>query len=296
VYPRKSTIVRINLAALRTSFGLLERVAPGLGARWAARRWLTVPVYRGRPRPAVFPPGEPFTVTVAGRRVRGRSWGSGPAVYLVHGWGGIGTQLRAYLEPLLGAGYRVVMFDAPSHGASDPGRLGPGLGCIPEMAEALAAVVEAHGPAHAVLAHSLGCNAAFIALTEGLRVERLVFLAPMAQPLPYTAIFGATLGFDARIRGRMLERVAGMVGRPWSAFDIPSRVGELTPPPLLTVHDPNDRETRYADSVALARAWPDATLHTVRELGHWRLLHDRDTVARAVAFITAEAADRAAAS
>ncbi|OLF15446.1 alpha/beta fold hydrolase [Actinophytocola xanthii] len=296
MYPKKSTIVRINLTALRAAFGLLERVAPGLGARWAARRWLTVPVYRGRPRPAVFPPGEPFTVTVAGRRVHGRTWGSGPAVYLVHGWGGIGSQLRTYLEPLLDAGYRVVTYDAPSHGASDPGRLGPGRACIPEMAEAFAAVVEAHGPAHAVIAHSLGCNAAFLALTEGVRADRLVFLAPMTQPVPYTAIFGATLGFDTRIRTRMVERVARMVGSPWSAFDLPSRVAEITPPPLLTVHDPGDRETRYADSVALAKAWPGATLHTVRDLGHWRLLHDTDTVARAVAFITAGAADRAAAS
>ncbi|WP_291410014.1 alpha/beta fold hydrolase [Actinophytocola sp.] len=274
------------MTAVRTAFGTLERLAPGLGGRWAERLWLTVPPYRGR-RADVIPPGEPFTVTVDGRRVAGRTWGSGPVVYLVHGWGGQSAQLRAFLDPLLAAGHRVVTFDALSHGDSDPGALGPRRTTVTEMAAALEAVAEKHGPAHAIIAHSLGGNAVFFALRRGLRAGRLVFLAPMTQPMPYTAIFAATLGFDHRVRARMLERVARRAGVPWSAFDIPSQVPDIAPPPLLTVHDPNDRETRYADSVALAKAWPDAELVTVQDLGHWRLLRDPATVARAVGFVTA---------
>lgn len=294
---QKSTIVRIRMTAIRTAFGTLERVAPALGARWATRLWLRIPEYRGTRRPDMFPPGDPFTVTVDGRVVRGRVWGSGPVVYLVHGWGGVGGQLHGYLEPLLAAGHRVVTFDALSHGASDPGRFGPRHTSIPEMAAALEAVVEVHGPAHAVVAHSLGCNAVFFALRRGLRVGRLVFLAPMTQPMPYTAIFGAMLGFDRRIRTRMVERVARLVGQPWSAFDLPSQVADVAVPPLLAVHDPNDRETRYADSAELVKVWPDATLHMVRDLGHWRVLRDADTVRRAVDFVTtARSSDRAAAS
>lgn len=295
---QKSTIVRLKMTAVRTAFGTLERLAPGLGARWAEHRWLTVPEYRGRKRPDVIPPGEPFTVTVDGRRVHGRSWGSGPVVYLVHGWGGVGSQLRGYLEPLLAGGHRVVTFDAPSHGASDPGRLGPRRTSIPEMADALRAVTAAHGPAHAIVAHSLGCNATFFALRNGVRANRLVFLAPMTQPMPYTAIFGAMHGFDRRIRTRMVERVARTIGQPWSAFDLPSQVADVAVPPLLAVHDPNDRETRYADSVELVKVWSESTLHTVKGLGHWRVLGDPDTVRRAVDFVTATstASDQAAAS
>lgn len=298
--PQKSTIVRFiaatKLTAIRTAFGTLERLAPGLGGRWAERRWLTVPPYRGR-RADVIPPGEPFTVRVDGRRVAGRTWGRGPVVYLVHGWGGQSAQLRAFLDPLLAAGHQVVTFDALSHGDSDPGALGPRRTTITEMTAALAAVVAEHGPAHAIIAHSLGGNAVFFALRRGLPAGRLVFLAPMTQPMPYTAIFAAGLGFDHRVRARMLERVAERVGVAWSAFDIPGQVLDIaSPPPLLTVHDPNDRETRYADSVALARAWPDAELVTVRDLGHWRLLRDPATVARAVSFVTTGAAGAAGAA
>lgn len=293
---KKSTIVRFKTAAVRTAFGTLERLAPGLGGIWAARLWLTIPRYRGRQRADVIPPGEPFTVTVDGRRVTGRSWGSGPTVYLVHGWGGVSLQLRAYLEPLLATGHRVVTYDALSHGESDPGKQGPRRTSIPEMSAALDAVVAAQGPAHAIIAHSLGCNAVFFSMIHGLRAGRLVFLAPMTQPLPYTVTVGAALGFDARIRARMLDRVQRVVGVPWSTFDIPSQVQDVATPPLLTIHDPNDRVTRYADSVALAKAWPDAELVTIKELGHWRMLNDPATVTRSVDFVTAAKADQAAAA
>lgn len=288
--PQKSTIVRFSIAArqtaVRTAFGTLERVAPGLGARWAERLWLTIPPYRGRPVRLV-PPGEAYLVPVGGRQVISRAWGTGPVVYLVHGWGGHSVQLRAFLEPLLAAGRRVVTFDALGHGDSESGALGPGRTTIPEMAAALEAVVAAHGPAHAIVAHSLGANSTFHALRRGMWAGRLVFLAPMTQPLPYAALFGAALGFDHRVRSRMIGRVARRTGLPWSAFDIPSQVADMAAPPLLTVHDPNDRETRYADSVALAKAWPGAELATVPGVGHWRVLHDPAVVERAVRFLTA---------
>jgi pimeloyl-ACP methyl ester carboxylesterase len=286
---QKSTIVRFSTAArqaaVRTTFGTLERVAPGLGARWAERRWLTIPPYRGRST-EMIPPGESYLVPVGGRQVISRAWGTGPVVYLVHGWGGHSVQLRAYLDPLLATGHRVVTFDALGHGDSESGALGPGRTTITEMAAALDAVVAAHGPAHAIVAHSLGANSTFYALRRGLWAGRLVFLAPMTQPLPYAALFSAALGFDHRIRTRMVDRVARVAGVPWSAFDIPSHVADVMAPPLLTVHDPNDRETRYADSVALAKAWPGAELMTVHDLGHWRVLRDAATVERAVGFIT----------
>lgn len=287
---QKSTIGRfilaVRLTGIRTAFGTLERVAPRLGATWATRLWLTVPRFRGRTRPGVIPPGDPFTVDLKGRKVVGTVWGSGPVVYLVHGWGGASSQLHAFVAPLVAAGHRVVTFDALSHGGSDAGVLGPRRTTIPEMAAALTAVVKAHGPAHAVIAHSAGCAAAFYTLRGGLRTSRIVFLAPMAQPTPLTIVFAATLGFGERIRTGMVEQIALRANAPWADFDMPTMVTRIAPPPLLTVHDPADRETRYADSVALAKVWPDAELVTVKGLGHWRLLRDADIVAKAIKHAT----------
>jgi len=282
----KSTIVRVKLFGIRTIFGVLERVAPGIGSQWAERLWLTLPRYRGTQRPNALPLAETFTVSVRGRRIVGRAWGSGPTVYLVHGWGGASSQLEAFVPALLDAGHRVVTFDALSHGDSAPGSLGPRRTTIPELADALAAVVAAQGRAHAIIAHSLGCAGVFYAIRHGLPVDRLVFLAPMTQPTPYTILFAARLGFGERISAGMRDRVATRVGVPWTDFDIPNLVDRLpTPPPLLLVHDPRDRETRYADSLAVRKVWPGADLVTVTDLGHWRILRDPSTIERSVAFL-----------
>src|SRR5512143_2769531 len=47
-------------------------------------------------------------------------WGeSGPAVLLMHGWGGSRAQMTGFVAPLLAAGFRVVAYDQPAHGESD---------------------------------------------------------------------------------------------------------------------------------------------------------------------------------
>jgi pimeloyl-ACP methyl ester carboxylesterase len=281
---QKSTIVR--------SFSLLERVAPWLGARWAETLWFTVPRARG-PRGGRAGPGRPFRVGVDGRMVAGEVWGEGPVVYLVHGWGGWRGQLDAFVGPLVGAGRRVVAFDAPGHGDSDPGPAGPGRGTILEFAGALAAVAAAHGPAAAVVAHSLGATAAAFAMEGGLAVERAVFLAPMADPLPYTRTFAARLGFGERIRTRLVRRVERRVGLPLSAFDVPAMASRTATPPLLLVHDRQDAETGWSDSAAIARSWPGSRLVTTGGLGHRRILRAPAVVAEVAGFVTGAGAGQA---
>ena len=284
---QKSTIVR--------SFRVLERVAPGVGARWAEHLWFTVPAARGR-RDRQAAPGRPFQVPVHGRAVAGEVWGGRPAdgdprvVYLVHGWGGWRWQLDGFVAPLVEAGFRVVAFDAPSHGASDPGPSGPGRSTVLELAGALAAVVEDLGPAHAVVAHSLGATAAAFALRDGLPVERAAFVAPMADPLPYTRVFAGRLGFGERVRTRLVDRIERRVGLPLSAFDVPAMAEQVATPPLLLVHDRQDAETGWSDSAAIARSWPRSRLVTTVGLGHRRILRAPAVIAEVVEFVAAPVA------
>src|SRR5574342_416931 len=144
--PRKSTIVRMFSAPVpvRFAFRLLDRVAPGIGARWAERIWFTLP----RPRPDVRPsrpsgtivPRTPFALTVDGRAVVGEAWGAGPTIYLMHGWAGHRRQLTAFVAPLVTRGHKVVPFDLPSHGESDPGRFGPRSSSVVEFTNTLVRV------------------------------------------------------------------------------------------------------------------------------------------------------------
>lgn len=275
---QKSTIVR--------SFAVLERVAPAVGARWAEALWFRIPGPGGR-RDRLAEPGRPFQVRVHGHTVAGEAWGDPEAatVYLVHGWGGWRWQLDGFVEPLVAAGFRVVTFDGPSHGESDPGPEGPGRSTILELADALAAVVADRGPAHAIVAHSLGATATAYALDHGLHAGRLVFVSPMADPLPYTRTFAGRLGFGERTHARLVARIERRVGTSMEAFAVPAMAARFATPPLLLVHDRQDTETAWSDSATIARSWPGARLVSTTGLGHRRILRAPAVVAEVTRFV-----------
>ena len=219
---KKSTIVRFRNAGLRGYYRYAEHVAPGRAGRAACDLWFTAP-----PRMADFPVPErrqPFEVEAQGHAVRGLVWGDGAAgtVYLVHGWGGRGAQFAAMVAPLVEAGHRVVMFDAPAHGDSDHGPAGPGRTNGVEFAKALDAVFCRFGPAEAVVAHSMGTISTYLAMRFGWLGAR----APgvhrahgrvrvVVRPVPAGARLRSSRPGRVRPRGRRVRRRAGgRVRRP----------------------------------------------------------------------------------
>ncbi len=272
----KSTIVRpIDLhhqAALR----LAEHLAPGLAARVAARLWFTRPAVPSvRPLP---PGGEAFTVTSQRGAVRGTRWGDGSPVYLVHGWGGVGGQFAAFVPPLLTAGHRVVMFDAPSHGGSDSGPSGPQQSNALEFGRALDDVAARFGPAHTVIGHSLGALSTLLALRYGwLGTDRLVLVAPMLSVDTAIEVFSSALALGPRTRASLTRRVESRVGEPLSVFAADALLDDELP--TLVVHDAGDRQAPYAESRRYVERHPAATLLTTTGLGHHRVLRDPGVVA-----------------
>jgi pimeloyl-ACP methyl ester carboxylesterase len=288
---RNSTTVRAphrrDGDRLRTAFRLLESLAPTIGARWAGHLWFTIPeTPRQARRRDDLPLGELVQVSVHGRRVVAETWGSGPAVYLVHGWGGWRTQLGGFVAPLVAAGYRVVAVDAPGHGDSEAGRHGSRQGSFVEFVDAWAATEYRLGPAQAVVAHSGGAAAVALALRAGLTPQRLVFIAPMADPMDYLEVFSRRLGIGPRIQQRLVPRLVRRAGVPMSDLDIPALPAALPAPPLLVIHDRDDAETPWSGGAAIAQAWPEAHLVTTTGLGHRRILRDPDVVRRATAFLS----------
>lgn len=195
--------------------------------------------------------------------------------------------MGALVGPLVAAGLRVVAFDAIGHGESAAGVMGAGQSTLSEFADSLIAVVNQAGPAHAIVAHSAGCVAAGLAVGDGLVTGRLVFIAPMADPVAYLADFCQVLGIGPRVRAGMTTRLERRIGRGLADFDL-LRLGPRLGVPLLTVHDRDDKETRFSDSQAIAAAWPDAELFTTHGLGHRRILTDPTVIDRVTRFLTAD--------
>ncbi len=280
----KSTIVR---TLMQTGFRLLDRVAPALGARLVMRIWFRIP----RGMPLVEPTGTPFELRWQGRTLRGQVWGEGTPVYLVHGWGGNGDQMRYFVEPLVAAGHRVVAYDGPSHGRSDPGRHGPETTDAVELGQALDAVVGEFGPARAVVAHSLGTLALLLALRDGwFTAERVVLVAPVDGVPGFTAYFRRLLGFGDRIQRhteRLVEERTGYRPDELQTLSLAARPGL---PEALVVQDRDDRSVGTGLARELAAGSPGATYLETRGLGHNRVLADPGVVASVVRFVVGDGA------
>jgi len=289
---QKSTIVRSSkaprlLPLVRAANRALSWLAPELAARAAERQFLTPPRPR-RPRAEieVLRAARARPMHVGTRRIETWVWGTGPSVLLVHGWGGRGAQLGAFVEPLVARGFSVVTFDAPGHGASDDGSV-----TIPEMTEGILAVAAARGPLAGLIAHSVGATAATRALYEGLDATAVVLVGPAADLVTPSVRFTTALGYSPAVRERMRGRIEARVGRSWSAFDVVALAPSIEAP-LLVVHDVGDSEVPWHAGLAITRAWRGAALLTTDGLGHRRILRDPDVVAATVAFVNARTAER----
>jgi len=288
----KSTIVRSwpePRPVLRTAGRVLSAVAPGVAARLAAKLFVTPPRHR-RPEAEsrALAAARPGVVAVGGRRIRTWSWGHGPGVLLVHGWGGRGGQLVPFVPPLLAQGLSVTAFDALGHGDSD-GR----EATLPDLIASLRAVAAAHAPVHGLIAHSVGAAATARTLYEDLRIGAAVFVGPPADLVIASLAFADALGLTRRVRELMQRRIEQRVGLPWEAFDV-TRLAGCQATPLLVIHDRGDAEVPWQQGAAIAQAWPGARLLTTDGLGHRRILRDDTVIAAAVSFVASTVGARRA--
>ncbi|AKU17676.1 alpha/beta fold hydrolase [Luteipulveratus mongoliensis] len=286
-----SPAFRTLLATTRT----LDRVAPEQAARIAEHLWFRLPEkpapsYRERFTPAH---GRRFRVRHDHVDVSGMIYGpdDAPTAYLVHGWGGWWQQLAAYVPALVDAGYRVVAYDSPSHGASAPGQHGGRSTTLMEMGDAFAVVAWQQGPADLVVAHSLGAMATMWAWTGGTRAKAYAFLAPGVRVAPMVGAFGQMLGLSHGTTGRLARRLDRRIGYPAAHFDLDRIAHEVNAQApgtrLLVAHDRDDRETPADGAVLLTDAWAGSDLVLTSGLGHRRVIWDEGVVRRVVQLASA---------
>ena len=229
------------------------------------------------------------TRVVLERGVVAETWGDGPPVYLLHGWAGHRGQFAAFVEPLVSAGFRVVAIDAPGHGESGPGRHGRGLADMLDFIGSLHSATVRYGRAHTVIGHSFGASAVAVAALDGLRADRLVLIAPVANVASGLDFFARVSGVGPRILSRMVPRAERVIGRPAGDFDIALRSAEREElPPALVIHDTKDKEVPFGNGALVAGAWPDGRLVPTEGLGHKRILRDAGLVGTVMSFVSEE--------
>ncbi len=279
---KKSTTVRMPLAmrATITGVGLLGRTSPALASRvgyylWTKPRRFPVPAREEE----LLRSATHFTVPYHLGGLKAWRWGDeGPVALLVHGWEGRGSQLGAFVEPLLRQGYQVVTFDGPGHGRSPGSRA-----AMPTLADGVGAVLRHLGDVEALVTHSFGGAFSMLALSAGVHVPRV---AMIAAPDVRFALdrFSDMVAFRGPTRRRLDELVVGRFGT--STHDMtPERIVGHHEGKALLVHDVDDRFVPHTDMLALAEAHRDVRTLSTEGLGHHRILRDQAVIDAVTSFL-----------
>lgn len=201
-------------------------------------------------------------------------------ILLVHGWGGRGSQLFSFLDPLRAAGLEVLAFDAPGHGDSSSG--------APDVAglvDVIRALDQAHGPFSGAIGHSMGAGALLTAVNEGARIERVVAIGGPSRLQGVAERFARALDlgpeasrrFEAGLRKRFGDQTL-------ARFDMTQGLVQRAVPALV-LHDVDDRDVPFEEARLLADAWPGARLLPTAGLGHRRILRDPVVVEETASFL-----------
>jgi pimeloyl-ACP methyl ester carboxylesterase len=182
---------------------------------------------------------------------------------------------------LVEAGFRAVAVDAPAHGDS-PGQRANVL----EYGLALVRVGEEIGPLAGIVGHSFGAGATAIAVHRGLAAERVVLLSGPASLVGVMERWGRHHGINEDRLSHFVAMVANEVGVPIESLDL-TLLAPQSNRPALIVHDRSDDDIPVEDGLAVAAAWPGATLLVTERYGHRRILIAREVVQAVISFLTA---------
>ena len=282
-----------SINALRRFNRVLCRVTPSAAALFARRLIGTPPRHALRQWELdLMARAQSSTITVGSRSIPLAAWGQGATVVLVHSWGGRGTQMGRFVEPLVKAGFRVVSFDLPAHG-----RAGAGETDMVECATAVAAVMRAqdnagHAPV-AVIAHSFGVMATLLASREfGFAIPKLVSIGAFESCRWFIDAAQKHLALSdavaARIRNNFEARHGYRV--TWDRLSVVEML-RASRARTLVIHDRFDREIPYEHSYALRSVGgadnPVAYFPTVG-LGHRRILADAAVISTCADYLSDE--------
>lgn len=232
---------------------------------------------------AVIARGKNYRLTFEGGELAVTTWGEdGPAVLLMHGWGGARAQMTGFVEPLLAAGYRVVAYDQPAHGESN-GRITNVL----EIAPTMDLVMQREGKFEAIIAHSFGTLITSYALVKRNfpPPSKLVYFGSFNRLLDSLPRFQALANLPDEIIAGLRGMIYENFGRDVLDVIVNENLVKQIHIPALMFHDRVDNATPVEDSRMIANAWTEAQFIETDGLGHRGALQSSEIHAQVVKFL-----------
>lgn len=269
--PRQLRGVRLIEKTIKAGIRLVPNRLRFAVARRLAARPRRVPM--SDPEAAALRTARPLRLGPQGR-LPAWTWGDGPAVALVHGWGGRAAQMAPLARRVADAGFRAVVFDVAGHGESKEteARWEWFIRDIGEAADAI-------GPLAAFIGHSAGGLTLMAARRHG-GVKAGRFVCICAPHHPYPPVRGLQRRLDPG--DKVLQRYRDFLGRQfrsdWKSLEA-GFAWQGAGPELLLCYDEKDRFIEPTDGEHIHALCPGSMLVKTARHGHARILAAADTAA-----------------
>lgn len=200
-------------------------------------------------------------------------------ILLVHGWSGRGTQLVKIADALLELGFSTISFDAPAHGKSK--------GNSSIMTEFIASILELEkqfGPFELAVGHSLGGMSILNAIKQNLQLKKAIIIGSGDIIQDIIDDFVKKLELKPRISNLLREHFENKFQEKMNNYSA-SEAAKAVKIPLLVIHDENDADVNVKAAHHIKDNLENAEILITRDLGHRKILGNKDVIAKIIEFI-----------
>jgi pimeloyl-ACP methyl ester carboxylesterase len=165
-------------------------------------------------------------------------------------------------------GFDCTAFDAPGHGLSEDGPVD-----LVRIARIVAELSKKQGDFDAAVGHSLGGMALHLALSQGLKLQKLATVASPFSIPRVVAEFCSKIGAGQRLEQVLIQRLKQRYSERSDLFETEPWCARHKVPGLV-VHDRDDADVSFEDALAYSEHWLGGQLLETRGLGHRKPLRD----------------------
>lgn len=270
---------------IRVYFNLVGHILPRLAARQALQLF-SKPRSRFSTRnyDDLVAQSEEFHINDNGNRINGRIWDNrGPTILLVHGWESSGLHLGAFIAPLWTAGFRVVIFDGPAHGASQGKYTN-----LPDFAGVIRKINLEIGPIDHIVSHSFGGFASIFAASkfqQEMKLDKLVLIGVPNKLTRVLSDFALLLNLPQQVVSEMNQIIKEFLNTDPEEIESAKLGQNMNVEHVLVVHDRKDSIMPFHNGLEIVHDLYNAQLLETENLGHNQLLKNPQVISRIVEFI-----------
>ena len=228
-------------SANKFAFKILDRVAPSLTAN-KIYNVMTHPRSRRLKEleEKILDSAYTRTIKFQGFDIATYTWGNynEDIAFLVHGWEGHAANFGSIISVLVEAGYKVIAFDAPSHGRSSKGKTD-----MNQFSELVSILLKEHRP-KLIVSHSFGSVTTVRAMAENQDIPIDLWIA-VTTPHDFKNYIGQIqqkIGASEQTMTKVISRVESDFGTSLDNMNMQyfsNRIGHVQD--VVIIHSKNDK-------------------------------------------------------